>query len=131
MRGGLGYLVDSESHVVVHGSEMKAMDLWGSVMEEAELLEHSGMGCAVHLRSAVLSLLLHRLGKEAGNGGYLDAARKGRDYLMTVTRRNGIVDFSQGDTKGIGYYSTRYEHMPFTQGITLLLALETQEETPS
>ena len=38
---------------------------------------------------------------------------------MSVTRRNGEIDFSQGDTKGIGLYSTTYDIMPFTQGMAL------------
>lgn len=48
---------------------------------------------------------------------YKDTAEKSVYYLMSVTRRNGIIDFSQGDTKGIGNYSTCYDQMPFTQGI--------------
>lgn len=39
--------------------------------------------------------------------------------LMKNTRRNGEIDFSQGDTKGIGMYSSTYDIMPFTQGIML------------
>lgn len=42
--------------------------------------------------------------------------------LMSVTRRNGIVDYSQGDTPSLGVYSTRLDEMPFTQGIALRLA---------
>lgn len=37
-------------------------------------------------------------------------------YLMQVTRRDGTIDFSQGDTKDIGVYSTQFDRMPFTQG---------------
>lgn len=40
-------------------------------------------------------------------------------YLMSVTRRNGVIDFSQGDTKGIGVYSMLFDKMPFTQGMAL------------
>lgn len=42
-------------------------------------------------------------------------------YLMKVTRRNGIVDFSQGDTKDIGVYSLLFNKMPFTQGMCIRL----------
>lgn len=52
-----------------------------------------------------------------------DECRNARDkalgYLITVTRRNGSVDFSQGDTKDIGVYSMLFDILPFTQGCTL------------
>lgn len=41
------------------------------------------------------------------------------EYLKSVTRRNGAVDFSQGDTKGIGVYSQNFDILPFTQGFIL------------
>lgn len=44
---------------------------------------------------------------------------KGIKYLMSVTRRNGIVDFSQGDTKDIGVYSQLFDKLPFTQGFCI------------
>jgi unsaturated rhamnogalacturonyl hydrolase len=40
-------------------------------------------------------------------------------YLMSVTRRNGAVDFSQGDTKDIGVYSMLFNILPFTQGLCI------------
>ncbi|KMK75031.1 glycoside hydrolase family 88 protein [Alkalihalobacillus pseudalcaliphilus] len=47
------------------------------------------------------------------------AANKALSYLRTVTKKNGEVDFSQGDTKDIGVYSQLFNIMPFTQGFTL------------
>ena len=41
------------------------------------------------------------------------------NYLMKVTRRNGAVDFSQGDTKDIGVYSSLFNILPFTQGFAI------------
>ncbi|WP_231572579.1 glycoside hydrolase family 88 protein [Halobacillus sp. BBL2006] len=41
------------------------------------------------------------------------------DYLMKVTRKNGEVDFSQGDTKDIGVYSGLFTILPFTQGFCI------------
>lgn len=41
------------------------------------------------------------------------------NYLMSVTRRDGAVDFSQGDTKGIGVHSQHFDILPFTQGFVL------------
>ncbi len=48
-------------------------------------------------------------------------------YLMSVTRRNGAVDFSQGDTKDIGVYSTLFELLPFTQGFCIRIAAMLQK----
>lgn len=41
------------------------------------------------------------------------------NYLMSITRRSGIVDFSQGDTKDIGVYSLLFDKLPFTQGFSI------------
>ncbi|MBD3843647.1 MAG: glycoside hydrolase family 88 protein, partial [Campylobacterales bacterium] len=49
----------------------------------------------------------------------LQASYKALQYLMSVTRRNGSVDFSQGDTKGIGVYSQLFDVMPFAQGFCI------------
>ncbi|WP_410515066.1 glycoside hydrolase family 88 protein [Paenibacillus sp. BR2-3] len=40
-------------------------------------------------------------------------------YLMKVTRRNGAIDFSQGDTKDIGVYSMTFNILPFAQGFSV------------
>ncbi|MBF8457256.1 glycoside hydrolase family 88 protein [Kaistella sp. G5-32] len=47
------------------------------------------------------------------------AKEKCMRYLQSVTRRDGTVDFSQGDTKGIGVYSMNFDRLPFTQGFVL------------
>jgi len=44
---------------------------------------------------------------------------KAINYLMKVTRRDGAIDFSQGDTKGIGVHSQEFDILPFTQGYAL------------
>ncbi|RTY92300.1 glycoside hydrolase family 88 protein [Flavobacterium sp. GT3R68] len=49
----------------------------------------------------------------------LSSKEKALDYLMKVTRRDGAIDFSQGDTKAIGVYSQHFDILPFTQGFTL------------
>ncbi|ENQ3078073.1 glycoside hydrolase family 88 protein [Bacillus sp. WLY-B-L8] len=49
----------------------------------------------------------------------LKSGEKAIHYLMKVTRRNGAVDFSQGDTKDIGVYSMRFDILPFTQGFCI------------
>lgn len=40
---------------------------------------------------------------------------------MQATRKNGAVDFSQGDTKDIGVYSSNFDILPFTQGFAIRL----------
>lgn len=47
------------------------------------------------------------------------ASKKALDYLISVTKRDGAVDFSQGDTKDIGVYSMLFDILPFTQGLVL------------
>ncbi|KFN15679.1 glycoside hydrolase family 88 protein [Bacillus pseudomycoides] len=50
-----------------------------------------------------------------------DSTEKAMSYLMKVTRKDGAVDFSQGDTKDIGVYSTLFNILPFTQGFCIRL----------
>lgn len=47
------------------------------------------------------------------------AKEKALQYLMKVTQRNGAIDFSQGDTKGIAIHSQEFSILPFTQGFVL------------
>ncbi|PLR68732.1 glycoside hydrolase family 88 protein [Bacillus sp. UMB0893] len=51
----------------------------------------------------------------------LESAERAISYLMQVTRKNGSVDFSQGDTKDIGVYSSSFDILPFTQGFCMRL----------
>ncbi|HBL41336.1 MAG TPA: hypothetical protein DDY98_07145 [Ruminococcaceae bacterium] len=48
-----------------------------------------------------------------------EPANKAKQYLMSVTRRNGEIDFAQGDTMGLCNYSRRFEPLPFAQGFAL------------
>ncbi|UOY92704.1 glycoside hydrolase family 88 protein [Ectobacillus sp. JY-23] len=49
----------------------------------------------------------------------LQGYNKAIHYLMSVTRKSGAVDFSQGDTKDIGVYSTLFSILPFAQGFCI------------
>jgi len=49
----------------------------------------------------------------------IKASQKALQYLQSVTRRDGAVDFSQGDTKGLGVYAQEFNILPFTQGFLL------------
>ncbi|HLP65540.1 glycoside hydrolase family 88 protein [Flavobacterium sp.] len=48
-----------------------------------------------------------------------ETKEKALRYLMKVTQRNGAIDFSQGDTKGIAIHSQEFSILPFTQGFAL------------
>lgn len=74
--------------------------------------------------SALIGLLFIRAYKYSQEKRYLTAAKRVEHYLMKVTRRNGAIDYCQGDTQGIGFYSRRFSTMPFAQGMTLLLIKE-------
>lgn len=67
----------------------------------------------------LLFLCSYRLSKDAT---FLKAARRTEKALMKATRRNGAVDYCQGDTYGIGYYSQIFSVMSFVQGLALRLS---------
>ena len=46
---------------------------------------------------------------------------------MHATRRNGALDYCQGDTYGIGLYSQIFSVMPFAQGMALMLSKNLDE----
>lgn len=50
---------------------------------------------------------------------YKETVERITGYLITVTRRNGEIDFSQGDTMGIGFYSAKHVVIPAAQGFAL------------
>lgn len=49
----------------------------------------------------------------------MNSYKKAIKYLMSVTKRNGGIDFSQGDTKDIGVYAQLFDILPFTQGFAI------------
>ena len=66
-----------------------------------------------------------------GDKEYLKCAKKCRNFIMTVTNSNGIIDYCQGDTLGIGVYSRCFDYMPFAQGYALRMqnTIEDSERT--
>lgn len=72
--------------------------------------------------TALIGLLMLLAYDYTQMGGYLDCAKKCEKALMGATRRNGCVDYCQGDTIGIGIYSQTFSLMPFAQGMTLRLS---------
>ncbi len=57
----------------------------------------------------------------------IQAKEKALQYLMKVTQRNGAIDFSQGDTKGIAIHSQEFYILPFTQGFALRTLFKTEK----
>lgn len=57
----------------------------------------------------------------------VNAKEKALQYLMKVTQRNGAIDFSQGDTKGIAIHSQEFSILPFTQGFALRTLYKTEK----
>lgn len=48
-----------------------------------------------------------------------DCCKKTLRHLKTCTRRNGVIDYAQGDTMGIGFYSDSLRVVPATQGFAV------------
>lgn len=69
--------------------------------------------------TAMLRWYMTRMHTITGEEKYAVSARKAQDYLMLCTRRNGSVDFAQGDTPGIGLYSEKSDTLPAAQGFTV------------
>lgn len=72
--------------------------------------------------TALAGLLFVRAYQICKDPRFIIAAKKTELSLMRMTRRDGSVDYSQGDTEGIGTYSRLFGILPFTQGMTLLLS---------
>ena len=82
---------------------------WGwNVLEENSRADSSS--------TAVLAWMLQLLDPKK----YKTEIEKAQQYLMSVTRRNGAIDFSQGDTKAIGVYAQTFDVLPLTQGFALI-----------
>ena len=57
-----------------------------------------------------------------------EAIKKALAYLKSNTRRDGLVDFSQGDTMGMGFYSASLIPMPIATAFCLR-ALESRKQS--
>ena len=91
--------------------------------------EDGGLGSMLAIHSsydssitAVAGYYLMQCSQIFSNAAYMESAQKCMHKLMKMTRRDGTLDFCQGDTKGIGIYSSTYDRMPFAQGFALALA---------
>lgn len=78
--------------------------------------------------TALAGLLFHEAYRLTGETRYKEAVTKVLKCLMQMTQRGGELDLCQGDTIGIGNYSTYHGYMPFAQGMLLLLIKRTRHE---
>lgn len=69
--------------------------------------------------TALIGLLFIKAFEISNDYKYIDAAKRVESALMNATRRDGALDYCQGDTYGIGFYSQIFTIMPFAQGIAL------------
>ena len=79
------------------------------VFNQRERMESSGT-----VLIGLLFLVAYEFSKDAR---FLEAAQRIEKALMAATRRDGALDYCQGDTYGIGYYSKVFSVMPFAQGL--------------
>ena len=68
--------------------------------------------------SAMAAYCLSYMYRLTGKEEYRETAEKIFSFLKTATRRNGVIDYSQGDTMGVGYYASRFSVVPAAQGFT-------------
>lgn len=69
--------------------------------------------------TAVFAYFLGRCYELKRNKKYLESLESAINKLMSVTRRNGALDYCQGDTIDVGIFSQNLNIMPFAQGILL------------
>ena len=106
--------------------------------EKVITLQHSNGGFAHFLSdtgnitegsaTVLCGLLLEDAYRLTQRQGFHDATDKAINALMKITRRDGTLDMCQGDTKGVGVYSTQFARMPFAQGLCLLLSHRFNED---
>lgn len=53
------------------------------------------------------------------NDEYKSVCVRVLEHLKTCTRRNGVIDYAQGDTMGIGFYSDSLRVVPAAQGFAV------------
>ncbi len=83
---------------------------------DRNVLHHSGEDSSA---TAMTAYFLAYAGKVTGNSEYTSAAVKAIKFIFSVTRKDGTVDYSQGDTIGVGFYSAASIVVPAAQGFAL------------
>ena len=120
---------------LIETSDMEGHNNRIVALAEALLLHqkpNGGFGCFVFNQqsrmessaTALIGLLFLQAFQITQTQTFLIAAQKAETALMAATRRNGVLDYCQGDTYSVGYYSQVFSVMPFAQGLALKLSKE-------
>lgn len=122
-------------------SETLQQDLQTRILRLADVmlsfqLPQGGYGAMLFNRNSfsessitVLSgLLMHQAWIFTKGDNYRQCLEKCLRQLMKVTQRDGCIDYCQGDTKGIGFYSSTFSYMPFVQGMAVVLLRRYKQE---
>lgn len=73
---------------------------------------------------AMLAYCFAYIAKLTENDELEDCCKKTLRHLKTCTRRSGVIDYAQGDTMGIGFYSDALRVVPAAQGFAVAAAKE-------
>ncbi len=73
---------------------------------------------------AMLAYCFAYISKLTENDELEDCCKKMLRHLKSCTRRNGVIDYAQGDTMGIGFYSDSLRVVPAAQGFAVAAAKE-------
>lgn len=68
---------------------------------------------------AILAYCFADISKIIENDELEICCKKTLRHLKSCTRRNGVIDYSQGDTMGIGFYSDGFRVVPAAQGFAV------------
>lgn len=71
--------------------------------------------------TALLGGFMEKTGELTGEERFSKAYDNSLKFLISCTRRNGVVDYAQGDTKGVGFYSRELDAMPAALGFAMML----------
>lgn len=73
---------------------------------------------------AMLAYCFAYIAKLTESDEFEDCCKNVLRHLKTCTRRNGVIDYAQGDTRGIGFYSDSLRVVPAAQGFAVAAAKE-------
>lgn len=77
--------------------------------------------------TAIFGTFLYNVYRLTGNTTFRKAAQRGIAKLMTVTRKDGAIEYCEGACHGLGRYSVRYGISPFAQGMVLDVIAESKK----
>lgn len=96
-------------------NSLAAFQMKNGAWDRQIFLMNSGESSA----TAMISLFMKKMIAIVRDETYSMCSEKAAVYLMSVTKRSGIVDSAQGDTGGIGNYSQKSDSMPAAQGFAV------------